>query len=175
MKRICVLVLVSSFALLASQGAFASPGFRGAHSCVDSGPTPQTGVYRGGGFLGFGVFHFETGAHRSFTCPVTVEQSSMNPTTAYADYNDGSTVDDIVCTLFFQDDGTVTSLGARYSCSTVGGCTSANIAFVGTGTMSWADSIGAVSGDLAAAFLCKLGKADVGPTAMQLHRYELSH
>ncbi len=173
MNRLAFFALVTAVAFAAPLAAAADPGFRAGHTCLES-TSGTTGLSRGAA-SGMYILHADTAVSKSLMCPVTIDTGTINPTSARVTVYDTSSVDDVACTPYVQDDAVITGLGTRYSCATVGGCTTANVAWsTGTATLTWADTIAAISGELAAVFSCNLGRVD-SAEIMKLEHYELAY
>jgi hypothetical protein len=104
------------------------------------------------------------------TCPVQFKSSGLGPATVdpvaarldYYDINSGTTVSDgvISCNAFLNKaNGTIVTLGNKYSCETAGGCTTTGSTFQGgAGYLQWSDTLGATPDVVGMGFTCVLPK-----------------
>jgi hypothetical protein len=158
-KHRVVAMIVCSVLATSGSIAVANPGYFPGNMCHEASPTTDH-LYRGAA-SGQYILSAITTTSEGVMCPVQTDSSTIDPSDAVVTYSETSSIDDVACTPYLTDDGVTTGLGTRFSCATVGGCTSANLSWQGgAGTLSWGNVIGSISGRLAMTFACNLGQND---------------
>lgn len=177
MKGSALLLVI--IVLLGNDGrpALADQGFYGGMACLptdEAGGSGTSSLVRGA-LLGMYIYSANTSTAQGVLCPVYIGSGTIDPTGARVDTYDTSSVDDVACNVYIQDDGSVTALGTLYTCGTAGGCGSPTVSWSGgVGYLSWGDTVGSISGELHVVIGCGIGRTD-SFEIMKIDGYELTY